>query len=270
MEDFESTSKNISTKENIQIPFSPNKKIQTEKIFGRVTLREYENCDCEGALVFQGFPSTSICSILCAGYLKDQLGLPLIGSISSPTFPSRCIVENGFPIHPLRLYGDRRIVVVMGEFKFPSNEETFSVATAVLDFAKRHKCQMILCAEGVPVESSAEDWVAYVSTSKPFSDKMTELGAKNLNESMIGGITGITLAEGAVSDVDVGCLIAPTSSQFPDAMCAVRIIKSLNSILGNMCINLEPLTAKAHALQKSVSQLLKSDDNHFSGQSMYM
>jgi predicted ATP-grasp superfamily ATP-dependent carboligase len=231
---------------------------------GDVTLREFSNCEVDGAILIEGFPSISLASILSAGYIREQLKLPLIGVMTSPKFPPRCIIENGVPIHPIRIYGNKQVVVCLCEFKIPTPELTYEVVSLLLDFADRHKCTLFLTVEGLPlddIETSSEvfDQLAFVSTKESFTKKMTELGHHPLNDGVIVGVTSMILAEGALARTDVACLIVGASSKYPEARGAVNVVKAINSYMPELNIDIVPLEMKASQLEKSVQEILQKE-----------
>jgi len=238
-----------------------------------VCLREFEGISCEGGVLIEGFPSVSLTSILSASFLVDQLKLPLVGFISSTDFPPKCVIDKGQPSHPIRIFGDRRLVVILCEFKLPSNEITYNVVDAMLDFAFRHSCKMVITVEGLPMENfekgkGEEDRLRYISSNETFNEKMREKGYTAVKEGVIAGVTGVILAEGPIRDVDVGCLLAPTSAQFPDARSSVNIINALKSFLVDVEIDTTPLEEKAAQLERSVKGVI-AQANRPSSSQMY-
>ena len=49
------------------------------------------------------------------------------------------IINFPHPFYSVRIFGDRRLVVILCEFKIPTNELINSLTEALLDFAERHK-----------------------------------------------------------------------------------------------------------------------------------
>jgi predicted ATP-grasp superfamily ATP-dependent carboligase len=80
--------------------------------------------------------------ILCGGYLIDELKLPLIGCFTSKKFPPRCVIENGIPSHPIRIFGNEKLIVIAGEFKPVGEELTSSLVEAIISFGKRHRVKV--------------------------------------------------------------------------------------------------------------------------------
>ena len=98
--------------------------------------------DVSNSIVVQSFPSHTLTGILCGGYLVDELKLPLIGSLTSKKFPARCVIESGIPSHPIRIYGNEKIIVISGEFKPVGEELTSSLVEAIISFGKRHRVKV--------------------------------------------------------------------------------------------------------------------------------
>lgn len=125
--------------------------------YGEITVRELESASaCEGAPVIAGFPSVGITSSIATGYILEHLNLPLVGLITSPdNFPAACLVHDGIPSPPLRIHGDKRLVVIASEIRLPpsNGKAVASVVEAVFDFAKRHHCTEIFVLDGLPLES---------------------------------------------------------------------------------------------------------------------
>jgi len=234
--------------------------------YGKVTLREFGDIgDIDGTTVIVGFPSVSLASILTAGFLREQLNLPSIGVISSDHFPARAIIEGGRPSHPIRIFGDKRLVIVICEFKIPTNELSAHVVDAIVSFAARHKAKMLVCIEGLPSENVDKETglfdekLHFISTNKEFSECMIDLQHKPLSDAVITGVTGLTLSEGVMHDVDIGCLLAPAAVHYPDAYGAVNVVKTLAKWLKDVKIDTAPLEKSAINLQKSVTGFLQKE-----------
>jgi len=236
-----------------------------DSLSNKICVREFDYIDCEGAAIVTGFPSTSLASILTAGYLREQLKLPLIGVISSYAFQPRCIIERGLPSHSVRIFGDKRLVVVLCEFKIPSPELIHTLTEALIDFAVRHKSPIIITVEGLPPSEEKETKLHFISTEKSFSEHLIADEHKALEEAVVGGVTGALLAEGSLnSSVGVATLLTPSSSAFPDAESAVTVVKVVTAYLvslGHEDVNVDvgPLQEKAGELHNTLQTLLSQE-----------
>jgi len=261
--------------------FYQRKEVAFSKTFGdslsnTIVLKEFSDIDVEGAVVVTGFPSTSLASILTGGYLREQLKLPLIGVISSPAFPPRCIIERGVPSHSVRIFGDQRLVVILCEFKIPTNELINSLTSALLDFAERHKSPMIFTVEGMPASEEGEKHLHFISTDKDLSDQLIQADHSPLDEAVVGGVTGALLAEGVLmSTTHVSCLLTPTQSNFPEVSTAVIVVNVVvdyvNSIgKHKLTVDTKPLENKASELHDTIKHMLDNEkSNKHASDSLY-
>eukprot|EP00005_Dracoamoeba_jomungandri_P012494 CAMPEP_0174275294 /NCGR_PEP_ID=MMETSP0439-20130205/59746_1 /TAXON_ID=0 /ORGANISM="Stereomyxa ramosa, Strain Chinc5" /LENGTH=303 /DNA_ID=CAMNT_0015367385 /DNA_START=13 /DNA_END=924 /DNA_ORIENTATION=+ len=260
--------------------FYKRKSVAFTKTYGdsvatQVKLRELEGANVKGAVIMTGFPSTSLASILSTGYIREQLKLPLVGVISSYAFPPRCIIEKGIPSHSVRIFGDTSLVVVLCEFKIPTPELNFLLTEALLDFAERHECPLLLTVEGVPVEDEDDQRLRFISTNSLFSENLLKNGHTPLDEAVVGGVTGALLAEGSLAEVDVACLLAPMSKDVPDAKSAVTVVKTVTNFVKEeffpeLVIDTTSLENKANDLHKTIENLFKSEKQNASAfSSMY-
>jgi len=237
-----------------------------DSLANKIKIREFTDIDIDGAVILTAFPSTSLASILTGGYLREQLKLPLAGIISSNGFPPRCIIEKGVPSHSVRIFGDKRLVVILCEFKLPSNDLINSLATALLEFADRHKSPMILTIEGLPTSDATDKKLRFISTDRDLSEKLTADAHEPLDEAVVGGVTGALLAEGVLGPIDVSCLLAPTMEAFPDAESAVMVVKVvihyINTLGNDVKIDTAPLESKAGELHSTIENLFANEKNN--------
>jgi len=251
--------------------FVPKKKIGFQQKFGEVTIREFEGIDCEGAPILVAFPTT-ISTILCAGYIREYLNLPLIGSLSSSQFPKRCVVENGLPMHPVRIFGDQKIVVILCEFQIPEDISN-SVVESLFDFAERHHSKFMLTIEGIPTDLPSQaiekqKKFSFISRNENIMQELLSQGHETLNNSVVPGISGLILAEGEFSRVEVVCFGVP-APKFPEASSTVTILKTLSKLLG-VPIDTSTMEKKAHVLAQSVDKVISSSmDMPIHSQMMY-
>jgi predicted ATP-grasp superfamily ATP-dependent carboligase len=124
--------------------------------YGAVRLRELAGADkTNGAPILESFPGLGVTSTIVAGYILEQLRLPLVGVFTSDTFPSMGLIHsyNGMP--PVRVYGDERLVLFCSEFKIAANNPDVvnNLGEAVLDWAARHNSATVVSIDGLPLES---------------------------------------------------------------------------------------------------------------------
>jgi len=214
--------------------------------------------DLKGASVIEGFPSVGLVSTLAANYLVEQLKLPKIGCISSRFMPVTSIIRDGSPNHPVRIYGDKRLVVFMSEFRPPA-QLVMPIVEEILGWTKAQGCDMIISAEGLPMMEAEKpgDIHVYGVSSSPRGRKLLESKKiEMLNEGIITGISGVLLNEGMKQDRDVLCVIADAHQDYPDARSAARIVEAIDSLLPQIELDTKPLYAEAEKMETEIKAAL--------------
>jgi predicted ATP-grasp superfamily ATP-dependent carboligase len=140
--------------------FTPTFSILHEYEYGKIQLREFDTISCEGAPILAGFVASNMVSSMTAKYIVKEMDLPQIGDIVSDDFNPVAMISNGCPSHCCRLYGDERIVVFTSECEYDDASTLNQFVKAVYDFAKRHKCPLILCCDGLIDDPTKEETFA--------------------------------------------------------------------------------------------------------------
>jgi uncharacterized protein len=215
--------------------------------------------DVRGAAVVEGFPSVGLVSTLAANYLIEQLKLPKIGCMISSQLPVTSIIRDGEPNHPVRIYGDKRLVVFISEFRPPATLVQ-PIVDNILAWTKENGCDIIISAEGLPMQETdqhpEEIHVFGVASTKRGRDILGQKKINTLNEGIITGISGVLLNEGARTDRDVVCVIADAHESYPDARAAAKIVETIDAILPQIELDTKPLYEEAEKMETEIKAAL--------------
>ncbi|MGQ9583105.1 MAG: proteasome assembly chaperone family protein [Thermoplasmatota archaeon] len=214
--------------------------------------------DFTGAAVVEGFPSVGLVSTLAANYLVEQLKLPNIGCIHSRYLPVTSIIRDGQPHHPVRIYGDSRLVVFLSEFRPPA-ALVAPLVDAVLEWTGKAGCGPIISAEGLPIDDTAkpEKINTYgVASTEKTRNLLDRCGIPLLREGIVTGISGVLLNEGARLDRDILCIIADAHESYPDARSAARIVEAIDSLLPQIKLDTAPLYKEAERMEAEIKTAL--------------
>ena len=215
--------------------------------------------DLKGAAVIEGFPSVGLVSTLAANYLVEQLKLPKIGCIISKYLPVTSIIRDGEPNHPVRIYGDKRLVVFISEFRPPANIVQ-PIVDGILEWTLQAECGPIISAEGLPMQETAahpeQINVFGVASTKKGRELLDQKKIKVLDEGIITGISGVLLNEGARTDRDVLCIIADAHESYPDARAAAKIVEAIDSLLPQIELDTKPLYEEAEKMETEIKAAL--------------
>ena len=85
-----------------------------------------ESIDVSGAMVVSCFPTVSMVSNIVAHYLVESLDLQFVGGVRDSRLPAVCLVQDGEPLPPIRIYagepnctveGCDKLVVVLSDIQ---------------------------------------------------------------------------------------------------------------------------------------------------------
>ncbi|HEY5538763.1 MAG TPA: PAC2 family protein [Thermoplasmata archaeon] len=235
-----------------------------------IQIYELKRMDLRGATVIDGFPSVGLVSSIVANYLINALGLTQIGIMDSTYFPTVSLVRDGQPMNPVRIYGGPKqegrdqIVVFISEFQPPPNMIK-GIAATVLDWTQDQRCNLLVCPEGLIVDSASMEEDRQIEVYGVGStDKATELLRKNsvtlFEEGVITGVAGVLLNEGRRRDFDVITLLSEAHPDYPDARAAARVIEVIEKLLLHTEIDARPLYEEAERIEVQLKSIQHQAD----------
>ncbi len=231
-----------------------------------IQIYEIKRMDLRGATVIDGFPSVGLVSSIVANYLINALNLVQIGIMDSVYFPTVALVREGQPMNPVRIYagpkveGHDQVVVFISEFQPPANLIK-SIAATVLDWAQDARCNLLVCPEGLIVDSQGiedEDHQLDVygigSTEKSMS-MLRENRVNIFEEGVITGVAGVLLNEGRKRDFDVITLLSEAHPDYPDARAAARVIETIDKLMLHTELDARPLYEEAERIELQLKSI---------------
>lgn len=226
-----------------------------------------------GSVVLTAFPSAGLATIIAGHYMVRALKLPRIGRFDSPDLAPVAVVQAGEVNPTIRVYGHKGLALVLSEFP-PSPSQANAVARTVLDNAERHQARAIICLEGVvphPEDDEEESggaepespveqvWVTYARANTEFAKGFQAAGARQLEEGVIGGVSGALLVQGIGRSVPVAALLvsARIAEGLPDHRAGAALIETLDRLLPELKIDTGPLRAQAEQIEKALRAVMQ-------------
>jgi len=230
-----------------------------------VEIIDFEELDLAGATVIAGFPSIGLVSTIAANYLIDALNLKQIGSVRASEFPALSVVHTSEPLAPVRIYAGNylerdKIVVFVSEFKPKPNLINY-ISDAIMKWAVKRGCKMLISPEGMVVEGKAND---EESVSDAYAigstvDARNLLLSKNISQfknGIIAGVSGVLLNMGKQKGFDVISILAEAHPNYPDAKAAAAAINVISMII-DIDINVTPLYEESERIEKQLQKFHK-------------
>ena|SRR3990167_2235729 len=228
----------------------------------------------KGAPVVMGFPNIGVTPVVTCSYLVNDLDLDLIGCIDIENMSSTAVIsKTGQPCHAVRIFGDSRIIIVNSELKIPE-EVLYDLSRAIVAFCQEAKIETLWCVEGIPIDKQdfERDEMQFISSSEELSNKLIAKGHSVLRDAVIAGVTGAVLNEISTfgGGVEVCCVLAPTSSYYPDVWASVMVIRLLDSLYESWSTDTTKLEQSATSMENKVKQLMSNTLRRSGNQTYYL
>lgn len=248
----------------------------------RTLVKVSPNVDAEGALVVSCFPGVGMVSSIVAHFLIDKLELEFVGGIRDARLPSLCLIQEGAPLPPIRVYAGSpecsmgncdKLILLMSELQVPDNL-TFDIVEALFEWSKTSKV-----AAGVLVDafakkglsggpnSDTEPMVDYqdtddidvlgVGATVHMREVIEEMKIPLLESGVMKGMSAAMLAEGRRRGLDLLAILVEADPRFPDARAAAKLIEHLNVLLPSIELDNEPLLEEAERLESQLKAMLE-------------
>ncbi|HIJ00129.1 MAG: uncharacterized protein PWQ88_566 [Candidatus Methanomethylophilaceae archaeon] len=233
-----------------------------------LTITEYAEASCKKAMLIVGFPSVGLVSSIATNFIVRTLGLNRIAGISSPDFPPYAMIQEGFPMPPVRIYGRDRhcdeegekcehLLVVSAEF-IPKMEMHYPMAKLILDWCQEHDVNSIVTMEGIAGVDTESSPIWGVASTDEMRKKMEKYDIMPMDEGMVRGISGIMLYEAAARGMNVLTLLGPARMDIPDARGAARLMEKLTKMIPELDIDPTPLVKEAEELEKRMKEAMET------------
>lgn len=237
-----------------------------------VEIIEREPIQVEGAHVIAAFPCVGLVATITANFLIEELGLKEVGIVDGEGFPALCVVENGIPKSPVRIYhgsykidgAEQNLVVFLSEFQ-PEAALMRPMAEAIVTWCKDRGAALIVSAEGIVLEGeAAEDDVieVYSVGSTESARNLLDAGkTERFKDGIVAGVTGIMLTLGQRDNFDVIGILSEAKKEYPDVRSAATVIEVLAGLVG-VKADVSRLHSEAAGFEAHVKEMAAKSKRH--------
>jgi uncharacterized protein len=208
-------------------------------------------------ILIEGFPGVGMIGTISTLYMVKELNMELVGYITSDNFPPFCVIHNGVPLPPARLYQSKKhnLVVLLSEFVIPLSE-VHKVTDEVIRWSKTKKVESIISLGGIGVGGETHKLFGIATTPE-----LRKLLAKHdiaiINEGATTGVTGVLLAEAQVHQSPAAAILTAGHGIEIDLLGAATVLDKLSRII-RVPINTDRLVKEGIEIESKIKEILKS------------
>ena len=151
----------------------------------------------EGPTVVVGLPDVGLVGVIATHYLIRKLGLREVAYVRSDLLPPIAVLHGGLPHSPVRVFGDKGLVVIFSETAVPA-DAVAPLSKAIVDWCREKKAKLIISLSGIPVPNRQD------------IDKPGVFGAASLPETLE------LLKKHEIKVLESGIMVGPYALILPD------------------------------------------------------
>ncbi len=207
------------------------------------------------------FPSAGVVGPIVAHAIIDQLKMVEIAHLRSRYMPSAAVFLEGRLRHPFRIYGNKKLDLIVVTAELPvSDDGLYVVSSTLLDWAAGMGVKDIVILDGIPVEGlPSERKVLFAAEEEKIADLAKDKDMEILDKGIITGIAGSILSETLCRSMVGFALLTPAISVIPDPGGAVQLLEALNRLY-DLKIDLTELKEGSEIIRRKMEEMAQQVD----------
>ncbi|MHC1567306.1 MAG: proteasome assembly chaperone family protein [Candidatus Syntropharchaeia archaeon] len=227
-------------------------------MWNEIAIVEKKGIKIKNPVIVEGLPDVGLVGAIAASHLVIQLELDQIGYIESGLFPPAMVIHKGELQHPVRIYGDENLIVLVSEIPMPV-DAIYPLAESLTEWSHEKNPEMIISLNGLPVPNRMdidEPSVFGVGNNEEAKKKLEEKNIEFLEEGFISGIYALVLRECSKKGIAAISLLSQCFPLYPDPGAAASALLSLDKFL-NRNIDVKMLLDQAEEIKIKARDLMK-------------
>jgi uncharacterized protein len=220
-----------------------------------IQIIETKNVPLKGFTFIEGFPDLGLAGTIGARYLVEKLRFDQIAYIDSKAFVPMIRIQNGLPIHPVRIYLNKKdkVVIALAE-QIIDNSLAAPMAEELVAWIKKKGITRVVSTSGVRIP---EGRAIYAFASNEASKKIIKANNIEMIENGItSGITALLMLCLKDNNIEAFCLLGNAKNS-ADYNAAAEVVKAI-CVLTGMKIDVKPLLEDAKKLEEAIVKHLKT------------
>ena len=220
-----------------------------------VEIIETKNVSLKGYTFIEGFPDLGLAGTIGARYLVEKLKFEQIGFIDSNSFTPMIRIQNGVPVHPVRIYVSKKNKIVIGlAEQIIDNAIAAPLSKEIIAWIKKKGIVRVITTSGVRIPDGPS---VYAFAGNEKSKKIIKENKIQIIENGISsGVTALLMLYLKDNNIESFCLLGNAKNS-ADYSAAAEVVKAI-CCLTKMNIDVKPLLNEAKVLEQAILNHLKS------------
>ncbi|MFA5930761.1 MAG: PAC2 family protein [archaeon] len=220
-----------------------------------INIIETKNISMKGFTFIEGFPDLGLAGTIGARYIIEKLKFEQVGFIDSKAFMPMIRIHNGMPVHPVKIYANKKskVVIIVAE-QIIENMLAAPMAEELVSWIKRKGITRVISTSGVRIPDGPS---VYAFASNEKSKKIIKENKIDIIENGVtSGVTALLMLYLKDNNVEAFCLLGNAKNN-ADYNAAAEVVKTICSIT-KMTLDVKPLLNEAKILEQSLVKHLQA------------
>ncbi|RLI13098.1 hypothetical protein DRO33_01730 [Candidatus Bathyarchaeota archaeon] len=187
-----------------------------------------------GQIVVVGLPDVGLVGLIATQYLIRKLNLREVAYMHSDLLPPIAVLHGGLPHSPVRIFGDKGLLVIFSETAVPA-DAVAPLSRAIVDWCRSKEAKLIISLSGIPVPNRQDIDKPSVFGAASLPETLEILRKHNvgvLESGIMVGPYALILRYCAEHKMPALVLTAQCFFAYPDPEASAAILAKLAEILG--------------------------------------
>jgi len=220
-----------------------------------IKIVETKSVALKGFTFIEGFPDLGLAGTIGARYLVEKLKFDQLGYIESNAFMPMIRIQNGTPVHPVRLYVNKKskVVIALSE-QIIDNNIAYVMTEELLAWIKKKGIARVISTSGVRIPDGK---AVYAFASNEAAKKIIkENKIEMIENGVTSGVTALLMLALKDNNIPAFCLMGNAKNS-ADYNAAAEVVKAICNLTG-MALDVKPLLNEAKVLESAIVSHLKS------------
>ena len=212
----------------------------------------------EEPIVVVGLPDVGLVGVIATHYLVQKLGLREVAYVRSDLLPPIAVLHGGLPHSPVRVFGDKGLVVFFSETAVPA-DAVAPLSRAIVEWCRAKKAKLIISLSGIPVPNrqDIDQPGVFGAASLPETlELLKQHDVEVLESGIMVGPYALILRYCAEQGLPALVLSAQCFFAYPDPEAAAAVLSVLTGFLG-LELDVEELIQKGEEIRLRARDIMR-------------
>jgi len=212
----------------------------------------------DGLKIICGLPDVGLVGTIAASHLISKLRLTEIAYVRSDLLPPIIMLEKGLPKSPIRMFGNKDLIVLSSEIAIPSSS-VYSIIESIIDWSMEKKIARFFTLGGLPIPNrhEIEKPKVFGAASDEASLKiLDEKGIQTIQRGFLVGPQALILSFCAERNISAVALLAESFYNYPDPEASSVVIQALNRMI-DIEIDVSELIEKGEEVRLAMRDMMR-------------